>query len=175
MVIPESLHAEGTWRAQYSRLCRWHQRVRALVRTEGKRTAPQDELDFIFAYFQTCFHLKEWLWKSGAVSQAETDSLTNQHFEFKLCRDICNGTKHFKISEAKASVDFHFSIQRDIDPFEHPTAPGYRESYTIIFDHEGSRLAYDLFGLELRCFEIWNAFLESKGFISPGTLAYMPR
>ena len=53
------------WRGQYDRVVRWHGRVVAAANADPS----PDELDCLFAFFESCFHLREWLLVTAAVDQ----------------------------------------------------------------------------------------------------------
>ncbi|MBN6742583.1 hypothetical protein JKG47_19115 [Acidithiobacillus sp. MC6.1] len=143
MGIGWSTHRNGGWRGQFDRATRWHERVRSAA-----ATGSSDLEDFAFAFFQNCYHLREWMLKTSGATQQELDGLFAQNRELQLCRDICNGTKHLSIN--RPSVDANFSIGREYAPQE---LSGSR-MFVIADAH------YDLLGLADRCMELWQQFVE---------------
>ena len=106
--------------------------------------------DFAFVFFQTCCHLREWLHKTSDIPKADVDELFTRTHELRLCRDICNGTKHLTLRNA--SVDAGFSIGREYDP---SSASGYR--LFLIADDK-----YELLALATRCVEIIDDFTTTN-------------
>jgi hypothetical protein len=108
-------------------------------------------------FFQNCFALRDWLKNSGALPAAEIDVLFANTIPLKLCRDICNGTKHFSINSP--SIDPHFSIFREFDPsriFRISVIAGGR-------GHPSEKR--DLLEVADACLEAWKTFLKRKGLI----------
>jgi hypothetical protein len=82
------------------------------------------------------------------------------HQELRVCRDIVNGTKHFRISEP--SVDAEFSIVREYVP--RPVGggePGHR--FVVHADENEVPRKRDLLALADQCVELWEHFVEHRG------------
>ena len=74
----------------------------------------------------------------------------------QLCRDICNGLKHFRLSNA--SVDSHFAIGREYVPTDVLSErPHINETWFIIADGEKR----DIFELADRCMNLWEQFVAT--------------
>jgi hypothetical protein len=101
-----SLEKIRDWRSQYDRMLRWHVRLKAV-----SSLSDDDLLDFYLAFFLTCYHLQEWLAESGAGAPKGLLNQARANIHMRLCRDICNRSKHFTIKSA--SVDSTFSIARE--------------------------------------------------------------
>jgi hypothetical protein len=83
--LPWSWHDAAGWPGQLARTRRWLARVRT---TQDAVEAT----DFLFAFFQSCYSLRDWLppsFKRGRVLH-----LFNTNAELRLCRDLANMTKH---------------------------------------------------------------------------------
>ena len=145
MGIRWSIHKNDGWRGQLERIHRWYSRV-----VQAANAGDGDLEDFIFTFFQNCYHLREWMQRTSDVSRSDVDALFTQTPELRLCRDICNGTKHLTLRDA--SVDAHFSIGREYNP---GSPSGYR--LFLIADDK-----YDLLELASRCVEILDAFASTK-------------
>jgi hypothetical protein len=155
-----SSHNFEGWRTQFSRTCRWQARVQEIRAECGRVGVRQDFEDYLYSFFQNCFHLREWLSKSGAVSDSELKRLFASHTELQLCRDICNGTKHMTIS--KPSIDADFYTFREYDWFHIPSpadTPYAAENFMI----RAAGRKQDMFELADRCMEIWHEFLGAHG------------
>ena len=111
MGIGWSLHKNDSWRGQLERTQRWHHRL-----IQAASTGSSDLADFSYAFFQNCYYVREWIEKTTPASKPALDAFFKQTPELRVCRDICNGTKHLTISNA--SVDSDFSICWEYDPSE---------------------------------------------------------
>jgi hypothetical protein len=109
-----SLQVEG-WLGQLERLRRWHQRLQELraKRLAGLAVA---DLDLTLVFFQTAYHLRDWILNDGAPSRGELDELMSGSLALKVCRDLCLGSKHLLVRVEKASADPHASVVREYVP-----------------------------------------------------------
>lgn len=100
------------WQGQYRRMLRWQKR--ALVSMQGN---DGDEIyDFIYAFFQNSYHLRDWLVSDDVATKEEMKDLFSQYIELQFCRDICNATKHLQYNTA--SIDSQPFIAREWDIFK---------------------------------------------------------
>jgi hypothetical protein len=159
----DSSHNYRGWRTHFARTQRWHARLQKVRAECGRVGIRQDLEDYIYAFFQSCFHLREWLAKSGAVSKSELERLFASHPELQLCRDICNGTKHMTIDSP--SVDADFYTFREYDYFHVPSpsdGPHSMERFMV----RAAGQKQDTFELADRCMEIWRKFLDRHGLLA---------
>jgi hypothetical protein len=65
----QSANTSGGWQGQYER-----REALALTRPEDRQTArkggTEHEHDFVCAFFQNCYHLRDWLFNSGPYPRA---------------------------------------------------------------------------------------------------------
>ncbi len=157
-----SAHRHKGWKGQYDRMIRWSQRFqRAVSKDFGHRSVEIDSheyFDTLFSCLQNIFFLKDWLLNDSEISSSELNHFINSNPEMGLCRDICNGTKHFEINHP--SVDAEFSIIREYDPFHDVwNTP----EYFIVILAGGEK--YQPFDLINKCIDIWNKFLRERGLL----------
>ncbi len=151
-----SAHKNGGWRGQYERLRRWHDLIHGISRAKAIGETEQQH-DFLYAYFQNCYHLRNWLQNSDAVTPEKLQEFFRLNEPMKVCRDICNGTKHWRIDHP--SVDAHFSIGREYVPADWPgERPHVNESWFIICG-DSKR---DVFQLADTCMALWDSFLRDN-------------
>jgi hypothetical protein len=104
------------WRGQYDSMVRWHGRVIAAVNSDPS----PDELDFLLAFFASCFHLRDWLRVTAAVDKKALEDLFLSKPELRVCRDLANGFKHHSLKDP--SVDARFSVVNEYVPKNWPSA-----------------------------------------------------
>ena len=155
-----SAHKNGGWRGQYQRLQRWHRLIHQIGRAKSQRKEMEQEHDFLYAYFQNCYHLRDWLRNSNAVTAKALQEFFRLNEPMGVCRDICNGTKHWRIDHP--SVDADFSMGREYVPADCSSErPHVNESWFII----SGRNKYDLFELADTCMALWDSFLRDNGLL----------
>ena len=97
-------HRGTGWQDQRARVGRWHKRLTAISFGIPTDVSKAEALDDVYAFFMNCCHLRDWNIKSGFRQQAEVDAFVGSNLALSLCRDICNGLKHFRIEPARAST-----------------------------------------------------------------------
>jgi hypothetical protein len=156
MGIGQTLQQVEGWKGQHERMLRWHGRVLEA----GNLSASPDELDFLLAFFESCFHLRDWLLASNAIDQQSLDALFQSSPELRVCRDLANGFKHHSIS--RPSVDAQFSVVNEYVPKNWPSGNAYPNGRWVVLagNHQ-----FGLVELASRCIAAWQQFLQSKGLL----------
>src|SRR5208337_1655775 len=85
---------------QWERVKRYYTRFKAL--NDGIEHAMSSEhcVDDIYAFFQNCYHLKDWIKNDNTAPAAKrkgVEGYVKSHDCLKLCADICNGLKHLTL------------------------------------------------------------------------------
>ena len=140
------------WRSQLQRVHRWHERL--------KQPADDvDRLDTYLAFFINCYALRDWFDKSGAVSKATIDRHISNSECMGICRDLCNRSKHFSISNP--SFDEQFSLVREYR--------GETEPNAWIILSCGKKV--ELYTLARECLEFWDRFIAITKPAEPTNLS----
>ncbi|MBI2799308.1 MAG: hypothetical protein HYX63_03310 [Gammaproteobacteria bacterium] len=138
----------GGWQSQFERMCRWHDRL------DGAR--PGDKIDFLYAFFENAFHLRDWLIDTGAVKSADVDHLFAESEVMRLCRDIANAHKHYSLM--RPSQPMPFTELREYQPYGGGNLTD-SQSLSVLSDGE----KYDAFDLASRVRCAWEGFLKQAG------------
>jgi hypothetical protein len=120
--------------------------------------ADMDDVEFqdmMWAFFQNCWHVKDWLRNDPLVSQVVKDAATqlaHQSQHLKMCQELCNGTKHLGARPGAS----HHHINTTIIP-----GAGIREMDCIVDDGGGKLIS----GKQLAsdCIAEWERILGSHG------------
>lgn len=151
---------------QFHRAERWLHRLSAIsngtfhpISDEGFHDNPQD---YVFAAFQNCYHIKDWLknapgWKDSIPDETKADAV-EQFIEeckaLKICADLCNGTKHFDLRNVRSGSTPEFLVRRtktDVSSVP-PTT-------TTHFTLRTSGGDVDAYILANECLEEWKQFI----------------
>lgn len=135
----------GGWQSQFERVERWYERSRS-ARSE------HDQLDFLLAFFESSFALRDWLIDEGAVKEKEIESLFSKHVELRINRDLANCFKHHTISRPSQEQPPSLAIEYA------PERPTFRSDCRLIVLSEGEK--YDALWLAGKCVGIWRGFLS---------------
>lgn len=111
--------------------------------------------DMMWAFFQNCWHVKDWLKHDPSVSQAVKNAaidLAHQSLHLKMCQQLCNGTKHLDTRPGAS----HHHVNTTIIP-----GAGIRELDCIVDDGTGRLIS----GKQLAkdCIAEWERILSSQG------------
>lgn len=112
--------------------------------------------DMMWAFFQNCWHVKDWIENDPLVPRSTKDAVIDHVHsrspDLKMCQQLCNGTKHLGPRPGAS----HRSTDMTIDP-----ARGRFEIDCTIDDGHGNLIS----GKELahRCVGEWERVLESHG------------
>jgi len=152
------------WKIQWHRVMRWHSRVIGLQPNQALGLDVND-IDLVIAFFQNCYHLRDWLCSSRPDLIAEVDNIYKNSFEMAACRDICNGFKHKHLT--RPSLDADFNLYREYDHFDDAHPVKHRFAFA-----EGNDLRrIDIFDLVERCFSLCERFIrEALGYAASDSL-----
>lgn len=147
-----SAHTIEGWTGQYERMLRFYHRT---INADNDI----DKLDYALTFFQNCFHLKDWIpvieqidkldWKK----KWEKFISTNQ--EMKLCRDICNGSKHLKLTNP--SINKYFALLLEYEPYNQRLGKSLTE-WKLFTDGQ----KYSLIELMQACIRSWDNFIKTE-------------
>lgn len=134
----------GGWQGQALRMRRWHARLTTATR-------PEDRYDFLYAFLENAFHLRDWLIDSGGVEPADLDDLFAAKEELRLCRDLANMHKHYSIS--RPSQPAPPSEVREYAP----TTGNLGGDVSLVILSNGTK--HDMFQLADKVLAAWEEFL----------------
>jgi hypothetical protein len=135
------------WLGQYRRMLRWRDRLSEIYGSDDVDTI----YDFTYAFFQSCYHLRDWLVSDDAATKNEIAALFNSSVELQLCRDICNATKHLRYDNK--SIDSRPRIGREWDPWRKEWHGWY------LYSDKRRPISELVHG----CVAAWDKFLNEKG------------
>ena len=140
-----------------------HRVKRALVNIERvyagsiHEVSADDCRDIVLSFFQNCYHLKDWLKNdaNGAFQRFAVEQFVNENRELRLCADICNGSKHLKLTKPPRSNESPRlgaqSVRVDLG--------AQRSMYSFVIDTTSDQI--DALELARECCLLWQQFIES--------------
>jgi hypothetical protein len=153
--VPWSHHKSGGWASQFRRMLRWHANLQEVRRARSAEPTMEHECDTVYIFFQNAFHLRDWILEDHPGLESDIRALFEKSRDLQLCRDICNGTKHYRLKYP--SVDGDIAIGPEYVPADAPgERPHINETWFVLA--AGQRT--DVFDLADRCVERWKEFLR---------------
>jgi hypothetical protein len=129
------------------------------------------QMDIIISFFIHCYHLKDWLIKSG-MDRAIIENFIQETDTMGICRDLTNSTKHLGLREKSRTsnkvinfdqLDMPSAVCKGYSPFSKKLAEMRDEKYIepieIITTREGS---IDCKSFMKICMKEWQNFFENN-------------
>lgn len=101
------------WKEQWDRVHRWYARIKVQDRCR------QEYEDDLWAFFQNCWHMKDWLINDPILGLNKKTVTKEAHalIPLTICADLANGSKHLKLkpdaarrNAAMSGRDIHVRI-----------------------------------------------------------------
>ena len=137
-------------------MIRWAEKFSTLDKQQsGFNEKTHEYFDMMYACFQNIFFLKDWLKNDTIISKNDLEEFINGNKEIGVCRDICNGTKHYNITNS--SIDSEFGIIKQYNP-HHKIWD--QSEWEIIICAGGS--IFKPRELIKTCIDLWDEFISEK-------------
>ena len=147
----------GTYLDQVYRVERTLQHLRSVYSGSSRDVSADDCRDTALSFFQNCYHLKDWLINdpSGAFQKNAVEHFVNANRELRLCADLCNGSKHLKLTKPPRSNESpRLGAQSVV------VALGAdRNMYSFAVDTTSGQI--DALALAQQCVGLWQGFIKS--------------
>lgn len=95
---PFSWHKGRGWESQFDRVTRWHERAAAVLKSGESHTLSEGDWDVIYAFFMNAYHMGDWMIADRVITRDQWSWFIRENFELGLCRDLCNGLKHRRLT-----------------------------------------------------------------------------
>jgi len=114
--------------------------------------------DDVYAFFQNCYYLKDWIKNDPACSSwSSIEGMINKNKDLSICADLCNALKHLILkNKPRSTVNPNFAggkITLKIDGFN------ISKKY-IVSTSTGD---IDAFELAKRCVNAWEQYISANG------------
>ncbi|MEX2644957.1 MAG: hypothetical protein WD249_01720 [Gaiellaceae bacterium] len=121
--------------------------------------------DEVYAFFQNCYHLKDWLLNdpASASAAADVEKFISRTPSLALCADLANGSKHLTLTRSRRHAEGTPSLATT--RFKGRVEPG-GIMVSAQFEVSAGDQTLDAYALAVDCWEAWNAYLEAKGLIT---------
>jgi len=149
------------WRDQWARVQRWYGRFRKT--NDGRPHERESDFyqDEVYAFFQNCHHLRDWLINDSAsgLVEADLEVFVKSSDNLKLCGDLANGSKHLQLKTTwTGDKTTAFGRRMFRVHLGGTAAPIIGAQYTV----ESGGRTYDAFEVATACIAEWEAYLKGK-------------
>jgi hypothetical protein len=147
-------------------LIQWKRTQRWLARIEHQ--PPRDEWeydDFVWAFFQNCWHLRDWIKYDSAIPAELKTNLAGEirgYVSLKTCSDVANGAKHFALDRPRDGTGAQPS-HRALSV----VAGDPEETKLTIYITRGNGERIDALSLAREAMDAWRGILKKYGVSPP--------
>ena len=133
------------------------------IRSNGSGSIPDPDqcLDQIFNFYLNCYHLKDWFIndKNFPANKKQVENYINKNWELKLCADLCNGHKHFKLERSRSKVDPKVAVRKTRLRVE-ASPPCFTCDIRYTINTKSGPI--DALDLAYSCLNLWRKFIKNK-------------
>jgi len=142
---------------QFKRMERWYKLFQKINDGQIHDRESDYYQDTVYAFFQNCFHLKDWLINSEAIDKDDVHALfINKEEDMQICRALCNGSKHLELTSNHIDPNTKIKNKKINLTLSNVEEPQIKVNYEI----EVNGQSYDAFELATRCMDLWRTFLS---------------
>jgi hypothetical protein len=110
-----------------------------------------DHKDLVYAFFLNCYHLKDWVKTDPALAPlGNVETFINNSPELRLCADICNASKHFKLTCPRSNESPAVGV---------PNLIVGKKTVVLRYEIETTSGSINSFELAERCMAAWSQYL----------------
>jgi hypothetical protein len=147
----------STWNEQWDRVKRYYDRFRKINDGLEGHGEPSDYyFDDMWAFFQNCFHLRDWLkedrFQSAKIRKTPHDYVRDTPC-LAICADLANALKHMTLTRHLESGDEPKRTNRSMSV----TGGSPVVILKANIEHKGKII--DAFQLATECIAAWDAYL----------------
>ena len=152
------MNSSSKYLEQFNRVKRSYERFASIDQGRLHECPSNFYKDDVDAFFQNCYHLKDWIINDENVetTRNEVETFITNNIDLRTCADICNKIKHLKLNrEPRSGFDPQFEQTKyKLGVGGHPTTISVK--YTI----DTLNGLIDAFELATRCLEAWRKFIK---------------
>lgn len=148
---------------QWERVKRWYNIFHEITFGSPRYESTDYYQDVVYAFFINCYHLRDWIIKDKTVElkdkKQKVDNFIRSTTCLRICRDLCNGTKHLELDISRSST----GTQPEINKREISVELGGGENiYSINFKMKPIEGYSDAFVLATDCKNKWHEFIKNE-------------
>lgn len=148
---------------QLERIKRWYRRF--LEINDGREHTQDSNYyeDEVYAFFQNCYHLKDWIKNDPDVDQkikGRIECYVQLNDALSLCADVCNASKHLYLTTRRSpQIGNNLRVQRNFALTAGGDQPQIIIKYNIVLEDGKQK---DAFELASECISAWEQFIKDN-------------
>lgn len=130
------------------------------IQTSSATFSIDQPKDDCISFFMHCYHVKDWLIALYG-NKKEIEAFINSNEELRICADICNGAKHYRITgELRSGA--HQKVELDtVKSSTWLTGNGGFEVHQCKFSVVSEGTVFDALQLANKCMELWRSYIAT--------------
>ena len=154
------------YQEQIARTKRYYNKLKRISDGSQDVLISKETEDNIYAFFQNCYHIKDYLKNDSAYrkhTNQQIENYINSTFELSLCADICNGLKHLSLRTTRSGSAPKIGGKKITLTVNQPVTGDATETtitskLEIKIQHAGDE--YDAFDIATKAVEKWDNFID---------------
>ena len=132
---------------------RWYKKLELIYHDELESADVLEKKDIIFAFFQNCYHLKDWIKNDPSleINKQIVEDFIKGNLCFTICGAVCVGSKHLEITDGR------FKEYETIGT-NYVLGDNKKHTFSIIYDKK----RIDVKKIAAECMEKWEKFIKSE-------------
>ena len=148
---------------QFERVKRYLNRIKQINDGKTHDQASQNYDDEIYAFFQNCYHLKDWIKNDPACSSwSDVENLINQNTNLNICADLCNALKHLTLTRPRSNENPNFAGAKINLNIRDGIGVKEKVDISIKYTISTSSGEIDAFELAKHCVSAWEQFINDN-------------
>jgi hypothetical protein len=149
----------AAYKDQLDRLRRW------LARIENPNAHQQEHVDFLWAFFQNCWHMKDWIINDDSLDQPFRDSIEGEvrkYHSLMISADLANRSKHLDLRKIRkdAKLTGHVTVEIEESVRTGQSSSNVSWEYVVVLG-DGSQ--HNARNLARTAVKDWEAILKGEG------------
>lgn len=115
-------------------------------------------VDDALSFVMHCHHIRDWIihLNRAGITERDVDAFIDQHLELRICADLCNGTKHYRLTRKKRTPrQPHLAGRRFVSTGMGDEIRTTKGKFLIVSD----QTILDALELAEACMTLWEAFI----------------
>lgn len=101
---------EPRYAEQFERMKRYFIKFKHINDGKAHDEETQNYDDIVYAFFQQCYHLKDWVKNDPTCSGwSDVEKFITSNKDLSLCADLCNALKHLTLTKRRSTENPSFA------------------------------------------------------------------
>lgn len=152
------------YKDQFDRMMRYHEYFKQMNSGNPRSAKPDEQKDDVYAFFQNCYHLKDWLKNDSEFQKADkVEEYVDKNKCLIICAYICNASKHARLTRTRRNTneDIEIKNKRTIEAIVSNGGGNKSDSVSIKMEIKYNDEILDAFEVATDAVVAWKSFMNN--------------